>query len=267
MADTDGYYGTQQPNSASDEYNAMAFIIRQILNERHYVALVKVVNVTAAGGLALSGTVDVVPLINQLDGQGNAIPHGTVNDLPYVRIQGGSNAVIIDPVVGDIGLCVFCDRDISAVCNTKKASNPGSMRRSDMADGVYLGGLLNAIPTQYAMFTPAGIELHSPTLIKLTAPKVQIIAPLVEINASTSTVITTPDFTVNGKTHLNGNTDVTGTTTLNGAVTASSTINAGGTVTAPTVAGTSDVTFAGKSSATHKHTGVTVGTGQTGTPA
>lgn len=249
MSDNEGYHGTQRANSATDQYNATLFVMRQVLNERNFVALVKVVSVTTEGGLALAGTVDVQPLVNQLDGQGKAVPHGVVNDIPYIRIQGGANAVIIDPKVGDIGVCVFCDRDSSSVQATRGPANPGSLRRSDMADGVYIGGLLNAIPEQYIVFDGTGIKMVSPTNITLQAPKIQLVAPVVEIDASESTTITTPTFTVNGNTQFNGDAEATGT------------------MKAPTVNGTTDVIFAGKSSKTHKHSGVQTGGGQTGAPA
>jgi hypothetical protein len=241
MPDNDGYHGIQQPNNSTDEYNAQVFVIRQILNGRNFCALVKVMSVTIPGALALAGTVDVQPLVNQLDGQGNAVPHGVVNDLPYLRMQGGANAIILDPEVGDIGVCVFADRDISSVQASRDAANPGSARRSDMADGIYLGGLLNAVPSQYVMFTDAGIEINSPT-------EVRLVAPVVTISASESTTITTPIFTVNGDTQFNG--DAT----------------ASGTITAPLVVGTDNVTFGGKSGIAHKHGGVSSGSSQSGVP-
>jgi hypothetical protein len=43
-------------------------------------------------------------------------------------------------------------------------------------------------------------------------------------------------------------------------------ISSSTSVTAPTVAGTTDVTFGGKSAGSHKHSGVSTGAGQTGTP-
>lgn len=260
MSDNDGYRGTQQPNSGTDEFNALSFIFRQLLNGRNFVALVKVVSVTAPGGLALAGTVDVQPLVNQLDGDGKAVPHGIVNDLPYTRAQGGLNAVIMDPQVGDIGLCVFCDRDSSAAQATRGVANPGSLRRSDMADGVYIGGVLNAIPNQYVMFTEDGIKMVSPTLIRMEAPEINLVAPIVTIDASESTTITTPIFTVNGESHFNGNTTTDGDTQLNGSATAT------GTVTAPTINGTTNVLFGGISGTGHKHGGVDTGPDQTGTP-
>ena len=54
--------------------------------------------------------------------------------------------------------------------------------------------------------------------------------------------------------------------TFDHPVTVNSTITATGTITAPTVVGSTDVTFAGKSAKDHKHSGVQTGPWQTGVP-
>jgi hypothetical protein len=153
---SNGYVGQTGLSSAGGEYNAHRFLVWQLLGLVGTVKVVKVIAVHAAGGLAVGGTVDVQPLTNQIDGQGNSTPHGTVFGLPYIRLQGGANAVIIDPVAGDIGLAVIADRDISAVKSKRGQANPGSFRRFDMADGIFLGGILNAVPEQYVEFIADG---------------------------------------------------------------------------------------------------------------
>lgn len=248
MADNEGYVGLQKPVDATDEYNAQQFLMRQFLNSHNYVALVRVVAVDTPGGLSLAGTVDVQPMVNQLDGQGNAIPHGVVNNLVYFRMQGGSDAIIMDPKPGDIGVCVFCDRDSSAVQQTRATANPGSQRRSDMADGVYLGGLLNGVPSQYILFAEGGITILSSTSIKLQAPSIELLGETVTIEATDSTTITTPSFTVNGNSQFNG------------------TIGATGTITAPTVNGTTNVLFGGKSGIAHQHSNGGLPTNPSGPP-
>jgi len=120
--------------------------------------VIKAVHVDS-DGLAPVGSVDVQPLVNQMDGEGNSFPHGTIFNLPYVRMQGGTNAVICDPVVGDNGIAVICDRDISSVKANKKQANPGSRRRFGLADGIYIGGLLNGTPEQYVRFTTDGMSI------------------------------------------------------------------------------------------------------------
>lgn len=236
----DGYKGQADPFSSNSEYNAQVFLINQVLRKCNTTTLVKIISCTNAGALSPVGFVDVQPLVNLVDGSGNAQEHGIIYHCLYFRMQGGGNAVIMDPVVGDIGICSFADRDISSVKVNKRASNPGSARRFDFSDGIYLGGVLNGTPTQYIQYSAAGIKISSPTLVNLVAPDVQINATSVEINATTLSIsaitsvgITTPLLTVTG------NQVVTGTLTN----------------------GTKNV------GSTHTHTGVTTGIGTTGAPS
>ena len=108
-----------------------------------------------------------------LTGDGKTVECGRVNRVPYFRLQGGANAIILDPQVGDIGMCGFCSRDISSVKNNKKASAPQSLRRFDFADGLYFGGFLNGTPSQYIQFSDGGITVRSPTKIELSAPEIK----------------------------------------------------------------------------------------------
>src|SRR5690606_8068274 len=192
-----GYSGYQRPGDGQGEFSAQTFIIGQLLSRLSTATLVRIVSCTNAGGLSPVGFVDVQPLVNQVDGANNAVPHGVVHNLPYFRLQGGDNAVIIDPKPGDIGMAAFASRDISAVKASKKQSNPGSGRAFDMADGMYFGGLLNGAPSQYVRFSAEGIKMFSPAAITLEAPTVEIVG-------GESVTVTTPTFTVNGATVLNG---------------------------------------------------------------
>jgi len=173
--------GPQRPESDGGPYNAQAFLIQQLMGRMATTTLVRVVAVSNAGGIAPVGTVDVHPLVNQIDGYGLATPHGIIHGLPYFRLQGGANAIILDPEVGDIGIAVFCSRDISNVKAGKNEANPGSLRRFDWADGLYIGGVLNGAPTQYVAFTGDDITLVARGSVTITAPtKVTINSPLVE---------------------------------------------------------------------------------------
>lgn len=169
-----GYLGQQNPNTMGSKFNADVFLIQSILARISTATLVQVKAVTNDGNVAPVGFVDVLPLVNQVDGLNNATQHGVVYGIPYFRLQGGQNAIILDPQVDDIGIVIFADRDISSVKANKAQSNPGSRRRFDMADGLYIGGVLNGQPTQYVRFSAGQVELVSPTLVKITAPAVKI---------------------------------------------------------------------------------------------
>lgn len=241
--------GQQRSQSTWGDFNNIAFLVQQALGKMQTATLVRVESCTNAGGVSPVGFVDVTPLVNQIDAQGNPTPHVTIHNMPYFRLQGGANGVIIDPVAGDIGVCVFASRDISKVKSTKKQANPGSFRQYSFSDGMYLGGMLNGTPTQYVQFSAAGIKIHSPTAVVLEAPDVQILAQTVEINASTSATVTTPTFTVNGATILNGTVSQSG----GGAATFSGSMTVDGDVTAQ---GTS----------VHNHTHPDAQGGNTGAP-
>lgn len=180
-ANNSGFSGQQQPTDDTSSFNMQTFLIKQLLGKLSIATLVKVIAVTNDGTVSPVGFVDVQPLVNLIDGQGNASPRGQVFNIPYFRLQGGANAVIIDPQVGDIGIMVSSDRDLSSVKANKAQSNPGSLRRFDMADGLYIGGFLNGTPTQYIQYNEAGITIHSPV-------KVLVEAPLVEVNATDAVI-------------------------------------------------------------------------------
>src|ERR1043166_3790476 len=162
MTDTtqgqDGYSGQQGLTDPGSEFNVFCFIVQQLLGKVRTLVPVKVTAVHAGERLA-AGTVDVQPLVNQVDGIGNKTEHGIVLGIPVFRLQAGSFAIILDPQVDDLGFVVCADRDISAVKANKAISNPGSKRRFSLADGVYFGGMLNAAPDQYIKFSSDGVTI------------------------------------------------------------------------------------------------------------
>jgi len=173
-----GYKGNLTPEKLFGDHNQLLYVIQQVVNKVSTITLVQVKSVTNDGTNAAVGFVDVQPLINQIDGDGKSIPFPVLNNLPYFRLQGGSNAVILDPQVGDIGLAAFAQRDISNVKSTKAQANPGSDRRFDMSDGLYIGGFLNGVPAQYVQFQTTGITVKSPQAVTIDAPATTITGTL-----------------------------------------------------------------------------------------
>lgn len=157
----DQYYGQNRPYSATGSFESSWFMIQQLINRINGATLVKVAAITTTGAVAPVGTMDVIPLVNMVDGAANISKHGTVRNIIYARMQGGDKAVILDPKVGDLGIAVFCDRDISSVRSTKDQAPPGSKRRFDMADGVWVMAVLGAAPKTYVRFTDGGALILS----------------------------------------------------------------------------------------------------------
>lgn len=173
MSTEEGYNGTPFGLYADPAGQQQELIARMISNVRTALP-VRVEAVTNAGGVSPIGRVDIRPLVGQLDGRGKHVEHSIIYNVPYMRIQGGSNAVILDPQVGDIGIAVFCDRDISAVKGGKKASPPGSARKHDLSDAIYLHTILSAAPAQYIAFSAGGITIKSPHGVTIDAPSVTV---------------------------------------------------------------------------------------------
>lgn len=174
--DQNSTHSTLGLSTEDSPFNSLSFLVRQMLNGVRTATLVQVVSVTNEGGVGPVGLVDVQILVSRVDGAGQVIDAGLVHNVPYFRLQGGANAVILDPKIGDIGIALMADRDISSVKSTKAAAAPGSNRKHDMADALYLGGVLNGEPQQYVRFAAEGLELVSPTKVTVKAPDVAIVS-------------------------------------------------------------------------------------------
>ena len=186
MTDTSAYRGAESLDTRASELNAMEFLVRQVLARAWTTAPVVVRAVTPG----TPPTVDVQPLVAQVAGDGRAVPHGTIYGAPVLRLQAGSSAILLDPVPGDIGLALFASHDISAVKAARGAANPGSRRRFDPADAIYLGGILNGAATRFIRMSAAGgLEITDPASVTITAPTTTVRGALV----------VTQDATIGGK--------------------------------------------------------------------
>ena len=211
MTDAGFGYGQEIPNDSGSDFGAVAFVCRQLIAQISTMKLVKVVAVNG-GGVNPAGTVDVQPLVSQIDGNGNGTAHGVVHNIPWSRVQGGTNAVICDPQVDDSGYDVAAERDISKVKNTPAAALPGSRRQFDISDGIYAGGCLNVAPQQYLIFTANGVRLvdtngnsyaSGPSGITLT----DLSGNVLSTGAGGFSITTTGFFKINGVdmvTHTHG---------------------------------------------------------------
>ena len=196
------FKGQKTLQTQSSSFNANTFHIKQELAKLSTCTIVKVEAVNIEGRISPVGYVDVRPLVDQIDGNGKPVSHGIIYNVPYIRMQGGANAFIVDPQVGDIGMCNFSDRDISRVKETKEPSLPGSKRLMSMADGLYTGGLLNGIPERYIIIEDDGIEIVGGPLVKIVADSVEVETTTASITATASVEITSPDITFNGATAI-----------------------------------------------------------------
>lgn len=228
MVNPVGYLGTAESTDNGSDYNANTFLVWSILARVRTMQPCKVLSVTNAGGISPVGFVSLQPLVNQLDGYGNAMPHGTLYNVPYFRLQGGSNAIILDPQVGDIGFAGIADRDMSSVKATKAQANPGSRRQFSMADAVYFGGILNGTPNQYMAFSSTGIDIVSPVRIRLAAPEIDLQATnTIGITAGAQITNSAPEIEMDGQM-TQGEGPLGGDASMAGPLTVTNDVIAGG---------------------------------------
>lgn len=134
--------------------------VEQVLSLINTGELVVVTSVKS-DGLAPVGFVSVRPLTMRMNADNNNIELGEINNVPFFRLQGGTNAFIADPQVGDIGYCGFCSRDISIVKRIRDFAGTNTIRYSDISDAVFFGGWSAKTPTQYIQFLDSGINIKS----------------------------------------------------------------------------------------------------------
>lgn len=239
---------SRQLTTGGSPFNTLTFMVERILAGQLNTAAPVVVVGVNPGAVGPTGTVDVLPLVSQIDASGKAIPPQTIYSVPYSRVQGGIAALIIDPLAGDVGWCVFCQRDISGVqAGTSAPVQPASFRMFDQSDAIYLGGILNKTPEIYLELTQEGVAtLKAPQKIIVEAPEVQI-------NASQSCKITSPLTQITGQ--LQTGTDGGGAISMNGDIT-----HTGSMIS------TGDHVAAGISLDSHTHSGIQPGSGNTDKP-
>lgn len=227
---------TNRPQDTSSEANAQQFLMHQFLMGKAFITLALVTSVNDSGEV-----VSVKPMVEGFTGGGDRIPSSVISGVPVWRLQRGASAVIMPPVAGDIGLIAICDRDITAVKATQESALPGSNRTHSYSDAIYLGGVLNAEPSQYVKFANDGIDIVSPLVV-------QVNGNTVVVNADDKISLNAPIIEANGQL-TQGSGSYAGNATF------------GGTITA-----TGEVTGNGIHLSTHKHGGVETGGGQTSTP-
>lgn len=227
---------TNRPQDTSSEANAQQFLMHQFLMGKAFITLALVTAVNDSGEV-----VSVKPMVDGFTGGGDRIPSGVISGVPVWRLQRGASAVIMPPVVDDIGLIAICDRDITAVKATKDAALPGSNRTHSYSDAIYLGGVLNAEPSQYVKFSNDGIDIVSPLVV-------QVNGNTVVINADAKISFNSPIIEANGQL-TQGSGSYAGNATFGGDITA-----------------TGEVTGNGIHLSTHKHGGVESGESTTDGP-
>lgn len=188
-------------------------------------------------GVNIVGFVDIQLMIEQTNGQKKGNETAIICNVPYVRIQGGTNAVIIDPEINDLGVAIFASRDITNFKEARRQTPPATWRKFSISDAIYIGGIRNQKPVQYIHFRNDGIEIYSPKRVHITTPTVLIDSDNTTINTSAKTTINAnggceinAETTNNGNVQINGNTKISGNLLVGGIIGQTGEAGGGGNV-------------------------------------
>ena len=179
------------PSDYIDEFNSLSFVVNSIISDR--VKTAELVRVITNNG---DGTLDVLPIISDVDSEGNAISETPIFGVKFIEWQYGINAIQAQPAIGDVGLLVVCTKD------TKNAQSGvvGDLGSFELESGIYLGGLkgFNQAPTQYIKFTENGIEITTPKTLTVNTTE------NVVVNATGNANVTAVDIvaTASGKANI-----------------------------------------------------------------
>ena len=226
----------QRPVDVSSEGNALAFSLKNMIGQYSFIDIVRVVEVTGS-------TITVISLLHGLTTDSTKIENEPIYGVPYLRLQRGASAVIMDPVADDVGLMAVCDRDITNVKATKTDSAPNSKRMHSATDAIYLTGIasLNSEPNQYVHFRDDGIDVVSPLAVTISSPTI-------ELNGDNLVSLNAPQIVLNGQITQGAGSHAGAATFTNGATTPQ------------------DFTAGSIGLKTHRHSGVQTGGGNTGAP-
>lgn len=195
----------------------------------------------------------VQPLIAMVGTDGKATQRASIASVPVLALGGGGFFINFPLAAGDLGWIEASDRDISLFVQNLNSATPGTIRLHTFQDARFVPDVFR----QYT-FTPADgamvissldgatrVEL-SDGVAKIIAPSVQVQCTTYQVTAQTSITMNAPTLTFQGEN-------------LSALISGTSTFSGGGSVTLPTA-----TTIAGRNFLTHNHSGVTIGTSNSG---
>lgn len=172
----------------TSEAEKYKFILDGYLSEKYFLELVQVI------ALNEDGTIDVLPLVIPVSFTEDApVDNTPIYNIPVFQLQRANSAIIMMPVVGDIGLIAVCDKDITLVKENKSSAVAQTMRMHSRMDAIYIGGVLNKTPSQFIKFEDNALTITTPS----------------DINISATTLNIKAKTNITGDTNIDGNLTVT----------------------------------------------------------
>lgn len=83
-------------------------------------------------------TVDLQPAIQAVLKDNSFLTLPQIFDIPVLELGGKGLSVKIPLEAGDTGIVIFCDRDITLFKQEKKNTQPNTLRKHDLSDGIFI---------------------------------------------------------------------------------------------------------------------------------
>lgn len=83
-------------------------------------------------------TVDLQPAIQSVLKDNSFVSLPQIFDVPVLELGGKGLSVKIPLQAGDTGIVIFCDRDITLFKQEKKNTQPNTLRKHDLSDGIFI---------------------------------------------------------------------------------------------------------------------------------
>lgn len=178
------------PSDYIDNFNSLCFVVNSIINNR--IKTAELVRVIANNE---DNTIDVIPIICDVDSNGNPITETPIFGVKFIEWQYGINAIKAKPAIGDIGLLVVCTKDTKNIIS----GMVGDFGSFELESGIYFGGLkgFNLPATQTIEFDENGITITTPKTLTINATE------NVVVNATKDATINAVNATINASTKAN----------------------------------------------------------------
>ena len=82
--------------------------------------------------------VDLQPAIQEVLTNNKFLTMPQIFNIPVLELGGNDLSIKIPLKAGDTGIVIFCDRDITLFKQEKKNTQPNTLRKHDLSDGIFI---------------------------------------------------------------------------------------------------------------------------------
>lgn len=197
----------------------------------------------------------VVPLVKVLTTDNRQITRAQVASVPVFQYGAGGVVLSLNLKPGDLGWIKANDRDISIVMQAYADNAPNTLRKHSFQDAMFYPDVMHGIATVGEDATNAVLQtLDGNCRVAIWPDRVKLSAGALSITIGPTLIEVKGQVKFDDPVEMVQTLKVDGASTLTGAVTASTSI------------ATPLATIGGIAFTTHKHTGITTGSGTSGGP-